>query len=128
MVISRSTIGKDKNPRKMTPNQRQIQLNMIQVWSMSFFYVCNVSKYNKERLLDFGALHHICPHKGWFSSYQTVNDGIVLLGDNHSCKTVGVGSVKTKMFDGVIRTLTDVRHVFELEKNNFFGSVGFLWS
>ena len=33
------------------------------------------------------------------------------------CKIVGVGSVKIKMFDGVIRTLTDVRHVPELKKN-----------
>ena len=43
--------------------------------------------------------------------HQTVNDGKVLLGDNHSCKTVGGGSVKIKMFDGVIRTITNVRHV-----------------
>ena len=79
--------------------------------------------------IRFGASHHICPHKDWFASYQAINDGIVLLGDNHLCKTVGVGSVKIKMFDGVIRTLTDVRHVPELKKqNNFFGSVGLLWT
>ena len=45
-----------------------------------------------------------------------MNDGIVLLGYNHSCKTVGGGSVKNKIFDGVIRTLTYVRHVPELKK------------
>ena len=38
------------------------------------------------------------------------------LGDNHSCKTVQVGSVKIKMFDGVIRTLIDVSHVPKLKK------------
>ena len=47
------------------------------------------------------------------ASYETINYGKVLLGDNHSCKIVGAGSVKIKMFDGVIRTLTDVRHVLE---------------
>ena len=78
--------------------------------------ICNTYEYNEEWLLDSGALHHICPHKYWFASYQTVNDVIVLLGDNNSCKTIGVGSVKIKMFDGVIRTLTDVRHVPELKK------------
>ena len=92
------------------------------------FLVCNISKYNEEWLLDFGALHHICPHKDWFASYQTVNDGMVLLGDNHSCKTIGVGSVKFKIFDGVIRTLTDVRHVPELKKIKTLWSIGFLWS
>ena len=78
--------------------------------------ICSVSKYNEEWLLDFGASHHIYPHKDWFASYQTVSDSIVLLGDNHWCRTLGVGSVKIKMFDGFIRTLTDVRHVPELKK------------
>ena len=78
---------------------------------------CNIYECNEEWLLDSSALHHICPHKYWFDSYQTVNDGIVLLGDNHSCKIVWVGSVRLKMFDGVIRTLIDVRHVPELKKN-----------
>ena len=79
-------------------------------------YVCNIYEYNEEWLLDSGASHHICPHKYWFASYQIVNDGIVRLEDNHSCKTVEVGSVNIKMFDGVIRTLTYVRHVPELKK------------
>ena len=79
--------------------------------------ICSVSVYNEEWLLDSGASHHVCPHKEWFSSYQTVNDGCVLLGDNSPCKTLGFGNIKIKMFDGVIRTLTDVRHVPELKKN-----------
>ena len=57
---------------------------------------CNIFEYNEEWLLDSGASHHIYPHKDWFGSYQTSNDGITLLGDNHSYKTVGVGSVKLK--------------------------------
>ena len=80
------------------------------------FSICNVSEYNEEWVLDSSASHHICPHKYWFSSYQTFNDEIVLLGDNHSCKTVGVGSVKINFFYGVIRTLKDVRHVLKLKK------------
>ena len=79
--------------------------------------ICSVSGYNEEWLLDSGASHHVCPHKEWFSSYQTVNDGCVLLGDNSPCKTLGFGNIKIKMFDGVIRTLTDVRHVPKLKKN-----------
>ena len=79
--------------------------------------VCNIFECNEEWLLDSSALHHIYPHKDWFASYQIVNDGIVILRDNHSCKIVGVGNVKIKMFDGVIRTLTNVRDVPELKKN-----------
>ena len=40
-----------------------------------------------------------------------------------SCKTVGVGSVKIKMFDGVIRIFTNVRHVHKLKKNLIFLAV-----
>ena len=86
------------------------------------------SEYNEGWLLDSGFSHHIFPHKYWFSSYQTINDGIVLLGENHSCKTIGVGSVKFKIFDGVIRILTDVRHVPKLKKIKTLWSIGFLWS
>jgi hypothetical protein len=79
--------------------------------------ICNVSHYHEEWLLDFGASHHMCPHRSWFSSYQVVDGGIVLMGNNVPCKTVGVGSIKIKMFDGIVRTLTEVRHVPELKNN-----------
>ena len=58
--------------------------------------ICRVSEYNEEWILDSGASHHVCPHKYWLASYQTINDGVVLLGDNHSFKTFGVGSVNIK--------------------------------
>ncbi|KAG8492522.1 hypothetical protein CXB51_009769 [Gossypium anomalum] len=36
--------------------------------------------------------------------------------NNASCKIVGVGIIKVKMFDGVVRTLSDVRHVLEVKR------------
>ena len=39
------------------------------------------------------------------------------MGINTTCKVVGVGSVKMKMFDGMVRTLIDVRYVLGLKKN-----------
>ena len=39
------------------------------------------------------------------------------MGNNTTCKVVGVGSVKMRMFDGMVRTLTDGRHVPGLKKN-----------
>jgi hypothetical protein len=79
--------------------------------------ISNVSEYYEEWILDSGASHHICPNRNWFTSYQAVDSGVVLMGNDNSCNTIGVGSVKIKMFDGVIRTLTNVRHVPELKKN-----------
>lgn len=58
----------------------------------------------------------MCPHRGCFSSYQVVDDGIFLMRNNVSCKIVGVGSIKIKIFNGIIRTLTHVRYVTKLKK------------
>ena len=38
------------------------------------------------------------------------------MGNDFSCKIVGVGSVQIKMHDGSVRTLIDVRHVPKLRK------------
>ena len=43
--------------------------------------------------------------------------GKVLIGDNASCKFVGIDSIQIVMHDGVVRTLTEVRHIPELKKN-----------
>ena len=41
----------------------------------------------------------------------------VLIGNNVPCKIIGIGFVKIKMYDGVVRTLTDVKHIRDLKKN-----------
>ena len=46
------------------------------------------------------------------------------LGDNHPCKVAGIGTVRVRMFDGIVRTLTNVKHISELEKN--LVSLGYL--
>ena len=59
----------------------------------------------------------MCPNKDWFVTYQALEGGKVLLGDNKACKVVGTGTIRIKMYDGIVRTLADVRHVPELKKN-----------
>ena len=46
-----------------------------------------------------------------------VNYGSILMGNDASCRVVEIGNIIAKMFDGVIRTLCDVRHVPNLRKN-----------
>ncbi|KAK3025295.1 hypothetical protein RJ639_044097 [Escallonia herrerae] len=41
----------------------------------------------------------------------------VLMGNNVAYKVVGIGSIQIRMHDGIVRTLTDVRHVPEVRKN-----------
>ena len=61
--------------------------------------------------------YHMTPNKDWFNTYKLVNSGSVLMGNDASCKVVGIGNVRIKMFDGVVRALCDVRHIPDLRKN-----------
>ncbi|KAG8483043.1 hypothetical protein CXB51_021981 [Gossypium anomalum] len=67
----------------------------------------NNSKVSEEWILDSGYIFHMSPNRDWFTTYETVFEGVVLMGNNASCKITGVGTIKVKMFDGVVRTLTD---------------------
>ena len=39
------------------------------------------------------------------------------MGNEAPCKIVGICTVRIKMFDGIIRTLGDVKHVPDLKRN-----------
>ena len=41
----------------------------------------------------------------------------MLMGNNHPCKIVGVGLVKIKTYDGIVRTLVGDRHISDMSKN-----------
>ena len=60
------------------------------------------------------------PNRDWFNTYQPIDGGNVLMGNNVACKVVRIYTIQIKMHDGVIRTWTDVRHVLELKKNLIF--------
>ena len=68
-------------------------------------------------VLDTGASYHMCPNKDWFTSYEPIDGGNVLMADDSVCKIVGIGSIKLRTHVGKIVTLHDVRHVPQLKKN-----------
>ncbi|KAK4385200.1 Retrovirus-related Pol polyprotein from transposon TNT 1-94 [Sesamum angolense] len=51
------------------------------------------------------------------STNQSGNSGSIYLGDDRCCNIVGVGDVRIKMYDGTVRTLSDIRHIPDLKKN-----------
>ena len=67
--------------------------------------------------LDSGCSFHMCLNKNLFTNYETCDGGIVVMGNDSSCRVVGRGSIRLKMFDGMIRELRDVRHVPDLKRN-----------
>ena len=75
------------------------------------------SRASENWILDSGCTFHMTPNRDWFSTYKPVYKGVVLMGSNSSCKVAGIGTVRIRMFDGVVRTLGDVRHVLDLKRN-----------
>ena len=71
-------------------------------------------------IIDYGCSYHMCPNRYWFTTYQPIEGGVVLMGNNMSYKVVGIGSIRINMHDGVERTLTNVRHIPDLKKNLIF--------
>ena len=68
-------------------------------------------------ILDSTCSYHTTPNKDWFNTYRSVNFGSVMMGNDISWKVARIGNIKIKMFDDVVRTLSDVRHVPDLRKN-----------
>ncbi|KAK3016961.1 hypothetical protein RJ639_007857 [Escallonia herrerae] len=62
-------------------------------------------------ILDTGCSYHMCPNRDWFATYRLFDGGKVLMGNDVTCKVVGIGSIQIRMHDGIVRTLIDVRHV-----------------
>ena len=57
------------------------------------------------------------PRGEWFVTFKEINAGKVFMGYNNSCDISGIGSITVKIFDGVVRTLTDVRCIPGLKRN-----------
>ena len=68
-------------------------------------------------VIDSGASCHMTPARSCFVSYKKIDGGAVHMGNDTSCHVVGVGSVRFRMHDGVVRTITDVRHVPMLRRS-----------
>ncbi|XP_077225800.1 uncharacterized protein LOC143859002 [Tasmannia lanceolata] len=59
----------------------------------------------------------ITDEREYFDMFQETRAGVVCLGDGSTCDVTGVGTVKIKMIDGVVRTLGGVAYVPKLRKN-----------
>ena len=68
-------------------------------------------------IMDSTCSYHMTPNKDWFDTYRLVNSSSVMKGNDVSYRVVRIGSIKVKMFDGVINMLCNVRHVLDMRKN-----------
>jgi hypothetical protein len=75
------------------------------------------SHFSDQWVLDTACTFHMSPKRDWFTTYELVDDGSVLMGNDVACKIVGMGTIRIRMHDGIMRTLKNVRHILELKKN-----------
>ncbi|KAH0664726.1 hypothetical protein KY285_025932 [Solanum tuberosum] len=65
----------------------------------------NSGVYDNKWVLNSGCTLHMTCRRDWFSSYET-SGGTVLMGNNATCKIVGIGSVRVRCHNGIVRTIT----------------------
>ena len=68
-------------------------------------------------ILDNVCSFHMCPNQNFFCTYEVVDASFVLMGDNTRYEVTSIDTIRIKMYDGVIQTLGNVRHIFDLKCN-----------
>ncbi|KAK2989282.1 hypothetical protein RJ640_000032 [Escallonia rubra] len=68
----------------------------------------------KEDMLEIA---HSALLMDWFATYRSFDGGKALMRNDAACKVVGIGSIQIRMHDGIVRTLTDVRHIPDLRRH-----------
>ena len=61
-------------------------------------------------VLDYGASYRICPKREWFSTYEQLGSGNIVMAKISIYKVVEMGSIKIMTHDSKLCTLNKVRH------------------
>ncbi|KAL8471904.1 hypothetical protein ACS0TY_029223 [Phlomoides rotata] len=115
--------GQDNQANPTVDNEKTSRYDSSEVLSVIS------AKVSTEWVLDSRCSFHMSPIREWFQDFQNQDGGTVLLGNNQTCRVRGIGSVRIRMFNGVIRVLRNVRYVPDLIRNlislGMFDSMGY---
>ena len=75
-----------------------------------------ITKSCENWILDTTCTFRMSSNRDWFSTYKTLFIGDMLMRNN-SCKIIGIETIKIKIFDGIVRTLIDVKYDLDLKRN-----------
>jgi hypothetical protein len=68
-------------------------------------------------ILDSACSYHMCPNRKWFDTFKSYNAGTMLMNNDATCTTIGLGTVKIRMYDRIVKILTNARYSLDLKKN-----------
>jgi hypothetical protein len=73
--------------------------------------------FNIMYVLDATCTFHMSPIKHWFTTYNSIDCSSILEINDVACKIIGIGTIRIRMHDRIVRNLTNVRHIPDLKKN-----------
>ncbi|KAM1552053.1 hypothetical protein FF1_044132 [Malus domestica] len=106
-------------PRLKTKGKESSKANVAKVETeFSDFALTTSSSFDcaTKWVLDTGCTHYMTPHNDWFSSLKEFYGGVVFMGDDNPCTTKGIGTVRLKLHDDMVKKLTGVQYVSNLKK------------
>lgn len=109
---------KENNNSKTKADVAESSCVEVECSDIGYVFVASSSYRSRDDwILDSGCTHHMTPNRDLFSTYKSVEGGVVLMGNDSQSETIGIGTVDLRMHDGTKVTLTEVKHVPDLTKN-----------
>ena len=122
-VMKRAIGGKivQRLKREMKRNQQQQTWyrkirTLIRYYSLSITPAAYVAS-SSEWILNTEATYHLCPIKTWFKDFRNLESDTIVMGNDQPCGIIGIGTIRYKIFDGMVRELKEIRYVPTLKKN-----------
>nr|GEW33082.1 hypothetical protein [Tanacetum cinerariifolium] len=81
------------------------------------YLAIDTEKSRDELIVNSGCTFHMIHHRSWLTTYGSFNGGNVYMGNHSICPIIRKGNIQVKMHDGVVGTITGVRHVLDLKRN-----------
>ncbi|XP_073138526.1 uncharacterized protein [Henckelia pumila] len=126
---SRTADFQGKNNKSQKPKQanmveeRYVPLAIFDIDLSAVICETNMVDDPRGWWIDTGSTSHICADKDMYSTYATIGDRKLFMGNSATSDVVGVGNVVLKMTSGKEMTLKNVLHVPDIHKNLVLGSL-----
>lgn len=100
--------------------ERHVPIDLSELDLSAVVFEANLVDTPREWWVDTGSTSHICAEKEMFSSYTSVSDRKLFIGNSTTSEVVGIGKVVLKMTYGKQISL---KNVPDIRKNLVFGSL-----